>query len=58
MEDISQCILAASLGTNLLARRVREGFVFSQRHSGSRFCSTTLLRAIITPVIHYCMGGF
>ena len=40
LEDRSQRILAASLGTKLLARRVQE--VLPRRHFGSRFHSTAL----------------
>ena len=59
MEDRSQCIFAASFGTKLLARRVRKYFfVFHIANPGADFAAQPYYVAIITPVIHYCMGGF
>ena len=59
MEDRFQCIFAASFGTMLLARRVREDFlVFHIAIPGADFAAQPYYVAIITPVIHYCIGGF
>ena len=58
MDDRFQCIFAASFGMKLLARRVREDFfVFHIANPGADFAAQPYYVAI-TPVIHYCMGGF
>ena len=56
-EDRTPCIRVASLGTKASGKTGSGKKFHNKVISGADFAAQPYYVAIITPVIHYCMGG-